>query len=58
MRETQRPRRQDRQNTNHVINKFSGYAIPAVLLGAAGYTIWVVVKVACGLCSDPEQAVR
>jgi len=53
MRESQRPRRQDWQDTNRAINRFLGFLIPVALIGAAGYAVWVVVIVACGLHSHP-----
>ena len=49
MRESQRPRRRDWQDTNRAINRFFAYLIPIALLGAAGYSVWVIVIVACGL---------
>lgn len=54
MRESQRPRRRDWQDTNHAINRFFAYLIPIALLGAAGYAVWVVVIVVCGLHSTLE----
>lgn len=55
MRESQRPRRQDRQDTNRAINRFFGFLIPIALLGTSGYSIWVVVIAACGLHSSLDR---
>jgi len=55
MRESQRPRRRDWQDTNRAINRSFGFFIPIALLTAAGYATWVVVIIACCLHSNPVQ---